>query len=174
MTSKKETPANVSAPQTSVASEFTTFVETMTAALEAGTSHAAQFPDKSDMMFHRTLDRKFAKGIDASGERVLKLADSLLQLTVDSQPKANKATRFKPRRPLADEDDVVDSFQSTVVDHIDSLLEDADTYIDDANGARNKAAIDVKPNWQAMKNVSLHATIADISCPDRRMAVSSL
>ncbi|GMK55550.1 hypothetical protein CspeluHIS016_0206060 [Cutaneotrichosporon spelunceum] len=151
MAPKKVTPAN--APQAHVPSEFAAFVETMTKALEAGTSHAAEFPDKSDMMFHRTLDRKFAKGIDASGERVLKLADSLLQLTVDSQPKAKSAPSVKPRRKLVDQDDVIDSFQSTVVDHVDSLLEDADTYIDEANGARKKAAIDVKPNSQAMKNL---------------------
>ncbi|CAK9781419.1 hypothetical protein CC85DRAFT_325791 [Cutaneotrichosporon oleaginosum] len=153
MASKKDVPAESTRPARHVPSEFATFVDTMTKALEASTSHAAEFPDKSDMMFHRTLDRKFAKGIDASGDRVLKLADSLLQLTVDSQPKANKATRVKARRKLADEDDVVDSFQSTVVDHVDSLLEDADTHIDEANGARKKAAIDVAPNSQAMKNL---------------------
>ncbi|BEI85109.1 hypothetical protein CcaverHIS002_0505100 [Cutaneotrichosporon cavernicola] len=151
MAPKEETQANASG--TYIPSEFAAFVETMTKALEAGTSHAAQFPDKSDLMFHRTLDRKFAKGLDASGERVLKLADSILQLTVDGQPKSNNATRIKPRRKLADEDDVVDSFQSTVVDHVDALLEDADTYIDDASGARKKAAIDVKPNAHVMKNL---------------------
>lgn len=147
----KDGPAR--APATPAPTDFAAFVESMTAALEAGTSHAAQFPDKSDLMFHRTLDRKFARGIDASGERVLMLADRLLQLTVESQPKSKNQGRIKPRRKLADEDDVVDSFQSAVVDQVDSLLEDADIHLDEINGKRKKAAIELKPNAHAMKNV---------------------
>lgn len=155
--SPKAVPPLVPAPD----SDFAAFVDSMTAALEAGTSHAAQFPDKSDLMFHRTLDRKFARGIDSSGQRVLKLADQLLQLTVDSQPKTKN--RLKPRRKLADEDDVVDSFHSTVVEHVDSLLEDADHNLDEVNGELKKAAIQVNPSAHAMKNVSISYDAADDS-----------
>lgn len=99
----------------------------MTKALEASTSAAAQFPEKSDLSFHRTLDRKFAKGSDATGQRVLDLTDRLLQLAVEGSQEKTKAAggKIKPRRKVADEDDVVDSFQATVVEPVDALLEDA-------------------------------------------------
>lgn len=168
MPSPTALPAAAPAPPavTPPSADFVAFVTSMTAALEAGTSQAAQFPDKSDLMFHRTLDRKFAKGIDASGERVLKLADRLLQLTVESQPKSKNPGRAKPRRKLADEDDVVDSFQTAVVDQIDHLLEDADIHLDEVNGKRKKAAIELKPSARAMVNVSPYPFLTDISCLD--------
>lgn len=99
----------------------------MTKALEASTSASAQFPDKSDLGFHRTLDRKFAKGLDATGQRVLDLTDKLLQLAVEGSQEKTKAAggKVKPRRKVTDEDDVVDSFQATVIEPVDALLEDA-------------------------------------------------
>lgn len=118
-------PPPAKAPNPSI--DFAGFVDNMTKALEASTSTAAEFPDKSDLGFHRTLDRKFAKGLDATGQRVLDLTDKLLQLAVEgSQEKAKAAGgKVKPRRKVTDEDDVVDSFQATVIEPVDALLEDA-------------------------------------------------
>lgn len=107
--------------------DFAEFVDNMTRALEDSTSVAAQFPEKSDLSFHRTLDRKFAKGLDTSSQRVLDLTDKLLQLAVEGAHEKAKAAggKTKPRRAVTDEDDAIDSFHATVIEPVDALLEDA-------------------------------------------------
>jgi exosome complex exonuclease RRP6 len=98
--------------------DFVSLVDSMTA--------AAELPDKSDMGFHRTLDRKFAKGIDATSARVLKLTNQLLELAVQSpELDANNDGKAKVHAPLDDEDTVVDHFRSSVIDIVDRLLENA-------------------------------------------------
>lgn len=107
---------------------FASFVDSMTAALEASTNAAAQFPDKSDISFHRSMDRKFGRELDSTCDRVLLLTDKLLQMSVESQNARSKTQgkgRNLPGRKLADEDDVVDNFHKTVVGPVDGLLEDA-------------------------------------------------
>lgn len=108
--------------------DFASFVDSMTAALEASTSAAAQFPDKSDIDFQRSIDRKFGRELDSTSGRVLKLTDRLLQLSVDSQNARSKTQgkgRTFRRQQLTEEDDVVDAYHKTVVEPVEALLEDA-------------------------------------------------
>lgn len=164
-------------PAPNPSTDFAGFVDNMTKALEASTSAAAGFPDKSDLAFHRTLDRKFAKGLDATGQRVIDLTDRLLQLAVEGSQEKTKAAggKVKPRRKVTDEDDVVDSFQATVIEPIDALLEDAvgggcrtlltlkDSNLDEVNGKKQKAAIDIKPSLAAKAGQKLPGPFSQTS-----------
>ena len=128
MTSKPSTGVEAGAPF-----DFVSFVDSMTAVLEASTSAAAQLPDKSDMGFHRTLDRKFAKGIDATSMRVLNLTNQLLELAAQP-PEVDGKKDGKLRVRWNDEDSVVDQFRSSVVDIVDTLLENAVSGAPDSRG----------------------------------------
>ncbi|TXT09130.1 hypothetical protein VHUM_02604 [Vanrija humicola] len=119
----------------------------MTAALDASTSAAANFPDKKELSFQRTLDRKLGRELDKTSGRVLSLVDRLHQLAAESSQEKAKAqgkNKIKPRRKITDEDDVVDSYGS-VIEVVDGLLEDADSNLDEVNGQKKKAAIDLNP-----------------------------
>ncbi|WWD18046.1 hypothetical protein CI109_102493 [Kwoniella shandongensis] len=136
---------------------FASYLPHLTTALDTLTTHAAALPNKSDISFHRTLDRGFAKDLDKASERVLQMTERLLSLVEISQ-KGNKAkgkgkavsanTQVR-RRKMEDEDDVVDGFRGGVVGVVDGLLEDADSALDDLRGDKKKAAIAVKPSLAA-------------------------
>ena len=90
-----------------------------TAALKA-TKNAALLP--ADLNFYRSLDRGvLAKEVDASSNKVLSLANRLLDLVSTGE----NATRTKGKTRLRDDDDVTDNFRSLVVDAMDQLLERA-------------------------------------------------
>ena len=97
------------------------FMRRLTDLLDVVTTNADALPPKSDLSFHRTLDRKFAKNQDEAGDRILKLADRLLG-TVHS---GSAAAKGKARRKLEDDDDVVDGYRRGVLDVVNCLLEDA-------------------------------------------------
>lgn len=90
-----------------------------TVALKA-TKHAVQLP--SDIAFHRSVDRSFAKEIDACSSRVLSLTNRLLSL-VSTADTSSARGKGKGKGKL--EDDVVDNFHAVVVDSMDQLLERA-------------------------------------------------
>jgi hypothetical protein len=130
--------------------DFMEFCERMTASLTASTEAAAELPEKSDMGFHRTLDRKFAKGIDATGERIMDIANSILKVAAQSPSLDSKADGKKVAyRPLEDEDTVVDHFRSVVTEIVDQLLENADRNLDEANGEHTKERIQVNASLAA-------------------------
>lgn len=115
---------------------FPAFLEKTTAALDALTTTAAGLPGKSDLAFHRTLDRKFGKELDATAQQVLGLTERLLALVevggesskagASASGTAGKAkTKTKARRKLQDEEDVVDGYRRGVDEVVDGLLEDA-------------------------------------------------
>jgi exosome complex exonuclease RRP6 len=101
----------------------------LTTALDHLTTDAAALPDKSDLSFHRTMDRKFAKQLDEASSKVLGMAEQMLKLVLGPEQNESKAgaavKKGKARRTLADEDDVVDGFRGAVIDVVDGLLEDA-------------------------------------------------
>ncbi len=84
------------------------------AALKA-TRNAALLPP--DIAFHKSMDPAFAKDLDAFSSKVLFLTNQLLELaaTIDSSGKGKGKVRS--------EDDVLDSFETLIVDRIDQLLE---------------------------------------------------
>jgi exosome complex exonuclease RRP6 len=87
-----------------------------TTALKA-TRNAALLP--SDVRFHRSMDASFARDLDALSQRALVLSNRLLSLAGVLSGNEDK----KGKRKLEDQDDVVDRFQSLVVDSMDQLLE---------------------------------------------------
>ncbi len=84
------------------------------AALKA-TRNAALLP--ADISFHKTMDQDFAQDLDEFSSKVLSITNRLLELssTIDSAGKG--------KAKLESQDDVLDSFESCVVDRIDLLLE---------------------------------------------------
>lgn len=93
--------------------EFNTNVQA--AALKA-TKSAVQIP--SDVAWHRSMDSEFAKDLDEFSTRVLTLTNKLLTLASTGDPHG-RSTRLESR------DDVLDGFESLVVDSVDHLLERA-------------------------------------------------
>ncbi|RSH77767.1 exosome nuclease subunit [Apiotrichum porosum] len=125
----------------SASREVATLVDNLTKALEMATTAANLFPDKSDISFHRTLDRRFAKDLDETSNRLLLLTDRLASLAVEANPQKGKHVLL--RRKLDDEDAVVDSFRSGVIQVVDRVLEDADAALDEARGENKKSQIEV-------------------------------
>ena len=101
--------------------DFPAYLSHVTTTLDRVTTHAADLPGKSDLAFHRTLDRKLAKDIDDASVRVLGLAERILRLVHEP----HTGGQGKLRRRMEDEDDVQDGYRRGVVEVVDSLLEDA-------------------------------------------------
>ncbi|OBZ71400.1 Exosome complex exonuclease rrp6 [Grifola frondosa] len=110
------------------------------AALKA-TRYAATLP--FDIPFHRSIDRDFAREVDACSSQVLSLTNKLLALASTASP--SQSARVKGKARLQVEDDVVDNFHSLVVDTMDQLLERADISLDEFLGRSKPPAIAVNP-----------------------------
>ena len=82
------------------------------------TKHAFALP--TDIQFHKSIDRDFAEEIEACSTKVLSITNKLLTLTASST--ATLGGKRKTRL-FVDQDDVVDDFDSVVVDIMDQLLE---------------------------------------------------
>lgn len=65
------------------------------------------------------MDASFARDLDALSERALELTNKLLDATYT----LSNSGDVKGKRKMRDQDDVVDKFQSVVVDSMDQLLE---------------------------------------------------
>lgn len=117
-------PSSTAAPKTSSPD----YIPQITDALDKLTTHAASLPPKSDLSFHRTLDRKFAKSLDITSSKLLVLTERLLRL-VETTPGPSgakaSASKGKGRSALVDEEDAVEGFRRSVGSVIDGLLEDA-------------------------------------------------
>jgi exosome complex exonuclease RRP6 len=83
------------------------------------TKYAAVLP--ADIGFHRSMDPTVVKELDQISSRVLKLQNRILGLTST----VNTDTKGKAKAQLHDQDDLLDNFQSTIVDSVDQLLERA-------------------------------------------------
>lgn len=86
------------------------------AALKA-TRHAAYMPP--DVSFHRSMDAGLSKDLDEFSAQLLSLTNRLLSLAGTADVTASSKNKAK----LKTQDDVVDNFQSVVVDCMDQLLE---------------------------------------------------
>jgi len=82
------------------------------------TKHAFALP--TDIQFHKSIDRDFAEEVEACSTKVLSITNKLL--TMATSPTTNIGGKGKARL-IADQDDVVDDFDSVVVDIMDQLLE---------------------------------------------------
>lgn len=102
-------------------SNFDDFNTGLQAAALKSTKHALGLP--SDLCFHRSMDSDLSKELDVFSVRVLSVTNSLLSLAFPSD--SSKDSRGMGKLKLEDEDDVMDNFQSLVVDTMDQLLERA-------------------------------------------------
>lgn len=82
------------------------------------TKHAFALP--TDIQFHKSIDRDFAEEIEACSTKVLSITNKLLTLATNST--TNLGGKGKARS-IVGQDDVVDDFDSVVVDIMDQLLE---------------------------------------------------
>lgn len=117
------TPSSSSQP---TPEDFEHYLPHLTTLLDNLTTQAASLPLKSDLAFHKTLDRKFGKGLDGGADEILQLTGKLLQLT--SRDRSDKgSSRGKSRAVSSElsEDDLMDRYKRTVVEVVDGLLEDA-------------------------------------------------
>ena len=122
--------ANVADPTSSSkpAFDFASFLSETTAALDALTTYANAFPSRSDLNYHRTLDRAFARDLDSSSSDALTLADKLIDHISSERIRdglSKGRLRKQGRRKLKEEEDVTDGYRKAVVDAVDGLLEDA-------------------------------------------------
>lgn len=82
------------------------------------TKHAFSLP--TDIQFHKSIDRDFAEEIEACSTKVLSTANKLLTLATSSTTNLGGGGKAKL---LVDQDDILDGFDSVVVDIMDQLLE---------------------------------------------------
>lgn len=107
--------------------DFPAFLAQTTKSLDTVTNQAAGLPGKSDLDFHRTLDRKLAKDLQEASTGVLAVAERLLShLDRSGQSSKGKVARVGPARSrLLDLEDVTEMYRRNIVGTVDSLLEDA-------------------------------------------------
>lgn len=109
-------------PHSKVSSgSFDEFNSSLQGAALKATRHALSLP--ADLAFHRSMDSELAQNLDAFSARVLSVTNDLLTLV--STADSTQSTRGKGKLKLESQDDVVDNFQSLVVDAMDLLLERA-------------------------------------------------
>ncbi|KAF8582891.1 hypothetical protein K439DRAFT_1634914 [Ramaria rubella] len=136
----------VPSPSTS----FDEFQTALQSAAVAATKSSLGLP--KDLSYHRSLNRKFGKRLDACSDRILAITSQLLQY-VDAGNELEGAPSLgtgngKGKHRLESEDDVVDGF-SLVVDVMDQLLERADTCLDEFLGRSKPSAIPINPQAQS-------------------------
>ncbi|KAG5642308.1 hypothetical protein DXG03_003028 [Asterophora parasitica] len=112
------------------------------------TRNALALPN--DVAFHRSMDSAFARDLDGFSSRVLSLTNKVLALVAT----ADATSLRKGKGKLENQDDVVDSFQSLVVDSMDQLLERTDICLDEFLGRTKPPAIVVNPIAQPTKKVA--------------------
>lgn len=90
------------------------------AALKA-TKHSAGLP--SDVAFYKSINKDFSNNLDACSDKALSLVNRLLFLA--STADSTKSAKGKGKARLEDQDDLVDRFESIIVESMDQLLERA-------------------------------------------------
>ena len=110
-----------------MAEDFSTLQSTISAAL-VSTTRSASALSNEDLPFHRSLDTSLASKLDRLNARLLGLATSLLGTATAT------SETVRPPPSLRDVDGIENNWR-TVVDVVDSLLERADTALDEFTGA---------------------------------------
>ncbi|KAF2769120.1 hypothetical protein EJ03DRAFT_312885 [Teratosphaeria nubilosa] len=108
-------------------SDFSALQAAITSSLVSMTKTANQLASE-DLPFHRSLDSSLATSLDRQNARLLSLSSRLIHTA-----SANSET-VRPAPKLSDIEDIEGNWRA-VVDVVDSLLERADTALDDFTGA---------------------------------------
>ena len=107
-----------------MADDLQTLLDSLQAALVPPTKAAARLPAADDLQFERTLSRKLARALDHEQERVLSLAQRVLDWTSAS------ATTTTPASAVVDADLIREGVYNPVTERVEPLLELADDAID--------------------------------------------
>ncbi|KAF2716880.1 hypothetical protein K431DRAFT_335186 [Polychaeton citri CBS 116435] len=107
--------------------DFNTLQQSIQSSLVATTRSASALASE-DLSFHRSLDPSIGSKLDRQNARLITLAQGLLA----SATAGSESIRKQPR--LSDIESVEDNWKA-VVDVVDSLLERADTALDEFTGA---------------------------------------
>ncbi|KAK5173134.1 exosome nuclease subunit [Saxophila tyrrhenica] len=120
--------------------EFSSLQSSVSAALVATTRSASSLANE-DLPFHRSLDSSLATELDRQNARLLGLATGLLGAATAT------SDTVRPPPSLKDVEGIENNWRA-VVDVVDSLLERADTALDEFTGAvkRLSPARDAKAN----------------------------
>ena len=126
-----------------MADHFSTLQSSLTSALVSTTRSASTLANE-DLPFHRSLDASLASKIDQQNARLLHLATGLL----GSATATSETVRGPPS--LKDVEGIENNWRA-VVDVVDSLLERADTALDEFTGAVRRLSPrpeDVQQVWR--------------------------
>ena len=110
-----------------MANEFASLQSAISSALVATTRSASALANE-DLPFHRSLDASLGNKLDRQNARLLGLASGLLGV-------ARPATETVRRPPSLRDVEGIENNWRAVVDVVDSLLERADTALDEFTGA---------------------------------------
>ncbi|KAF2018509.1 hypothetical protein BU24DRAFT_343073 [Aaosphaeria arxii CBS 175.79] len=126
---------------------FKALQDTVSAALVSTTRAATQL-SKTDISFQRSLDTKVAVSLDAQNARLLKLAQRLLE---------NAAASPDAVGSKLPDTEAIDGNWKGIVDIIDSLLEKADTSLDEYTGVvkRLSPSVDHVTNIATPRNTKV-------------------
>ena len=116
-------PDNLIKPAEGASAKITDNVPYITHLLDQLTTDAAALPGRSDLQFHRTLERSFAKDLDGASQSVLDLTDKLVKLLNADQAADYPVARGKGQ--VKDEEDLTEHFRKNIGETLDALLEDA-------------------------------------------------
>ena len=100
-------------------SSFDAFIADIQGSALRATKLALGLP--ADIGFNRAVDDDFAREIDSCSVKALELTNHLLARS--SAANQSFSSRVKGKRKLEEQEDVVDSFGSLVVDVLDQLFE---------------------------------------------------
>ncbi|PNS17221.1 hypothetical protein CAC42_6904 [Sphaceloma murrayae] len=128
--------------------DSTTFLGPISSGLLAVTRTANSLATE-DLDFHRNLDPSIGTRIDKQNARLLRLAERLLE---------NAASSSEVVRPRLPDADAVDENWRGIVDVLDSLLEKADTSLDEFSGAVKRLS---PSREQVMDTKPMHEHFAD-------------
>lgn len=104
---------------------FDAYQVSLQSAAVAATKCCMRLP--KDLSYHRSLDRKFGKRLDACSNRILSITSHLIEYAEAGNIAEGASNtgmgKGKGKCRLESEEDVVDGFHSLVVDVMDQLLE---------------------------------------------------
>lgn len=123
------------------------YLQNLQRKLQPLTQAAAQLPSSTDLAFHRSLDRSLGKDLDHTKSRIADTLNNILSALESSSPKN------KSQDQQADAAHVVDEsgFARLLGDTIDTLLENADTCLDEFQG---KAPIKAHPKLSSQSTIN--------------------
>lgn len=125
--------------------DLTGYLAYLQSKLQPPTRTAAQLPGPSDLSFHRSLDKSLAKELESAKETVLSTVNQLVESINGGAGSARKSAKGLGKSRAGNGsgqdgkiflEDLVDAdaFSRSLGDVVDSLLENADTCLDEYQG----------------------------------------